>query len=151
MCLLVGVAGAGKTHTKHLLFRWAPPETRNSTPLATRPIQAIRVRASTQGGQLQEIDPDQLDKILADTVAKGGVPLEKKKFIQQLQKRFCCKCNNQITSTGMSAGISPPSDSHGGSASLPSKSTTNKKKSVATAVQLHNLLVLILSKLQRQH
>ena len=47
VCLLVGVAGAGKTHTKHLLFRWTPPEFRNSTPLAVRPVQAIRVRAST--------------------------------------------------------------------------------------------------------
>ena len=43
VCLLIGVAGAGKTHTKHLLFRWAPPESRNSTPLAARPVQAIRV------------------------------------------------------------------------------------------------------------
>ena len=72
--------------TKHL-FRWAPPESRNSTPIATRPVQAIRIRASTQGGQLQEVDRDQLDKILAGTVAKGGVALEKR-FIQQLQKLF---------------------------------------------------------------
>ena len=83
VCLLVGVAGTGKTHTKNLLFGWAPPEFRDSTPLAARPIQAIRVRKSTQGGQLQEVDPDQLDKMLADTVATG-VTLEKR-FIQQLQ------------------------------------------------------------------
>ena len=126
VCLLVGVAGAGKTHTKHLLFRWAPPELRDSTPLAARPIQAIRVRASLQGGQLQEIDLDQLDKILAATVATG-VPLEKRKFIQRLQHLFCCKRNNnQTTSTGMSAGISPPSNSHDSTASLMSKSTTEK-------------------------
>ena len=81
VCLLFGVAGAGKTHTKHLLFRWAPPECRNSTPLAVRPVQAVRVRTSTQGEQLQEVGPDQLDKILADTVAKGGVPLVKKSFL----------------------------------------------------------------------
>ena len=128
VCLLVGVAGAGKTHTKHLLFGWAPPESRNSTPLAARPVQAIRVRASTQGGQLQEIDPDQLDKILADTVAKGGVPLEKRTFIQQLQNLFCTKCTDQTSSTKMSAGITPPSDSHGGSTRLPSKPTTSTKK-----------------------
>ena len=98
------MAGAGKTHTKHLLFRWAPPESRNSTPLAARPIQAIRVRASTQGGQLQEVEPDQLDQILAGTVAKGGVSLERNSSFQSL---FCCKCfYNQTTS----AGISPPSE-----------------------------------------
>ena len=125
VCLLVGVAGAGKTHTKHLLFRWAPPESRNSTPLAARPLQAIRVRTNAQGGQLQKVDPDQLDKILADTVAKGGVRLEKR-FIQQLQQSICCKWNTETTSIGLStlpskdnttsARISPPSDSHGSTA-----------------------------------
>ena len=135
VCLLVGVAGAGKTHTKHLLFRWAPPEFRNSTPLAARPVQAIRVQASTQGGQLQEVGPEELDQILADTVAKGGVPLEKR-FIQQL---FCCKCNNQTTSTGLSTeinlpsenqipstGINPSSSLHSSTTSPSSQSTTNR-------------------------
>ena len=61
VCLLVGVAGAVKIHTKHLLFRWAPPEFRKSTPLAAKPVQAICVQAITQGGQLQEVDPEQLD------------------------------------------------------------------------------------------
>ena len=119
------MAGAGKTHTKHLLFRWAPPELRNSTPLAAKPIQAIRVRASTQGGQLQEVNPEQLDQILAGTVAKGGVPLEKRKFIQRIQQLFCCKCNNRTTSTGMSAGVGSPSHSQVSTASLPSKSINN--------------------------
>ena len=94
VCLLVGVAGAGKTHTKHLLFRWAPPESRSSTPLAARPVQAIRVRASTQGGQLQEVKPDQLDQILACTVAKGGVPLE--------DPIFLC-CTGRTESTGIAS------------------------------------------------
>ena len=94
VCLLVGVAGAGKTHTKHLLFRWDPPKSRNSTPLAARPIQAIRVRASTQGGQLQEVDPEQLDEILACTVAEGAVPLEKTTFL-------CC--TGRTESTGISS------------------------------------------------
>ena len=61
MCLLVGVAEAGKIHTKHLLFGWAPPEFRKSTPFAARPVQAICIQASTQGGQLQEVDPEQPD------------------------------------------------------------------------------------------
>ena len=55
------MAEAGKIHTKHLLFRWAPPEFRKSTPLAGKPVQAIFVQASTQGGQLQEVDSEQLD------------------------------------------------------------------------------------------
>ena len=99
VCLLVGVAGAGKTHTKHLLFRWAPPESRNSTPLAVRPVQAIRVQVSTQSGQLQEVDPDQLDEILASTVAKGGVPLENASFIQKL----CCSRQTESIGIGSSS------------------------------------------------
>ena len=82
-----------------MLFRWAPPEVNNSTLLAAMPVQAIRV--STQDGQLQEVDPDQLDQIIASTVANGGVPLERKSFFPNL---FYCKCN-QTTS----AEICPPS------------------------------------------
>ena len=111
VCLLVGVAGAGKTHTKHLLFRWPPPESRNSTPLAARPVQATRIWASTQGGELQEVTPDQLDKILADTVAKGGVSLERTTFL-------CC------TGRTESPGISSPS---GRLDPVSSKSTSDSK------------------------
>ena len=143
MCLFVGVAGAGKTHTKHLLFGWAPPEIRNSTPLAARPVQAIRVRTSTHGGQqlLEEVDPDQLDKILADALAVGGVPLTKK-FIQRLKQLFFCNWNNQTTSTGMSAEISQPSFSHGSTESLSSQSsqsTTNNDKCCCCCPIAHSL------------
>ena len=107
VCLLVGVAGAGKTHTKHLLFRWAPPESRNSTPLATRPVQAIRVWASTQSGQLQEVDPDELDEILACTVATG-VPLER---VTSFNNCFACFYNcfeTQTTSAEHSSSSKRP-------------------------------------------
>ena len=119
VCLLVGVAGAGKTHVKHLLFRWAPPELRDSTPLATRPVQAIRV--STQGGQLQEVDPDQLGEILANTVAIG-VLLEKRRFFQNL----CCirkTEKKQVKSTGISP-LSKSTHSH----SISENKTTSPRK-----------------------
>ena len=67
--LLVGVAGAGKTHTQHLLLKKEPPESRNSTPLAVEPIRAVLV--SAKSGQLEEVSIDHLDKILAATVATG--------------------------------------------------------------------------------
>ena len=121
-CLLVGVAGAGKTHTKHLLFRWAPPEFRNSTPLAARPVQAIRVRK--EGEQLQEIKPDQLDKMLAGTVAKGGVPLEINPCFQSLAFCKCMCCCNQNTS----AGISPSPRSYGTTERPSSESTSYERK-----------------------
>ena len=87
------MAGAGKTHTKHLLLGWDPPESRNSTSLAVRPVQTIRV--STQDGQLQEITPDGLDVLLAGTVAQG-VCLNK-------NSKLCCytKTKNKATSSGI--------------------------------------------------
>ena len=89
MCLLVGVAGAGKTHTKHLLFKWAPPESRDSTPLAARPVRAVRV-INRKNGQLQEVNFDQLGKTLADAVA-NGVHLNKRTW-------NCCKrCRNTLS------------------------------------------------------
>ena len=101
VCLLVGVAGAGKTHTKHLLFRWAPPEVRGSTPLAVRPVQAIRVRR--EGEQLQEVEPDQLGQMVAGTVAQGGVPLERNSFFQCL-----VACFYKTASAGISAPSQQP-------------------------------------------
>ena len=126
VCLLVGVAGAGKTHTKHLLFGWPPPESRNSTPLAVRPVHAVRVLASTQGGQLQEVDPDQLDQILASAVATG-VPLEKVTFFQDL----CCIRKTEKTRS-KATGITPPSKStqeHSITANQSSETTSHSKRS----------------------
>ena len=117
VCLLVGVAGAGKTHTKHLLFRWDPPECRHSTPIAVRPVRAVRV--STQSGKLQEVDPDQLDEMLAATVA-AGVPLEKMTSVQSL----CCICfdKNQTTSAGISPQFDENRQSHSNAESSPGES-----------------------------
>ena len=96
MCLLVGVAGAGKTHTQHLLLRKKPPESRNSTPMAVKPIRAVLARSNS--GQLQEVSIDHLDKILAATVATG-VPLK--------NKTLCCGCF-RMDSQRASKGISRP-------------------------------------------
>ena len=41
-CLLIlGAAGVGKTHLKHLLLKKDPPEQHNSTGLADTPIRAV--------------------------------------------------------------------------------------------------------------
>ena len=99
VCLLVGVAGAGKTHTQHLLLRKEPPDSRNSTPLAVKPVRAVLVSANS--GQLQEVTIDHLDKILAATVATG---------VSLKNKPLCCGCfgmDSQRTSKGISR---PPLD-----------------------------------------
>lgn len=40
--LIIGAAGAGKTHLLHLLFNEPPPRVRESTSLMERPVQAIQ-------------------------------------------------------------------------------------------------------------
>ena len=100
VCLLVGVAGAGKTHTQHLLLRKEPPKSRNSTPMAVKPIRAVLVSANS--GQLQEVSIDHLDKILAATVATG---------VSLKNRNLSCGCfgmDSQRTSKGISR---PPPNS----------------------------------------
>ena len=77
VCLLIGVAGAGKTHTIHLLLQKDPPKQRNSTALAERPVRAIRISASS--GNLQVVSADDLDNMLANTVAVA-IPSKKRAF-----------------------------------------------------------------------
>ena len=40
-CLILGAAGVGKTHLKHLLLKKDPPGQRVSTGLADNPVRAI--------------------------------------------------------------------------------------------------------------
>ena len=114
VCLLIGVAGAGKTHTKHLLLRRDPPEPRNSTSIAVRPVRAIRV--STQDGHLKEITPDELDAILAGIVARG-VSLKK-------SSKLCCytKTKNRKASSGIKKPRSISIED------LPYRSTSHKER-----------------------
>ena len=69
VCLLTGIAGSGKTHTKHLLLKKKPPKNRTSTDLAERPVRAVIV--SKMGEQFHEVNIDELDKILANEIAAG--------------------------------------------------------------------------------
>ena len=122
VCLLIGVAGTGKTHTIHLLLQKDPPGQRNSTPLVERPVRAVRV--SERGGKLQEVTAEELDEIVADAVA-AGVPLEKK------GEKSCCFCcygieGKQQTTT--STRISQPSHTDGTAESAPNTSSSVSRK-----------------------
>jgi len=99
VCLLTGIAGSGKTHTKHLLFRKDPPKDRTSTPIAVRPVQAVKVCKT--GEQFQEVNIDELDKAVANEIA-AGIHLENRTFL------LCATCfGSQVE--GEVIGISPPS------------------------------------------
>lgn len=50
-CLILGAAGVGKTHFKHLLLKKDPPQQRISTGLADNPVRAISFSLAGVGGQ----------------------------------------------------------------------------------------------------
>ena len=53
-CLILGAAGVGKTHLKHLLLKKDPPEQRVSTGLADNPVRAISFTLAGVGGQEED-------------------------------------------------------------------------------------------------
>ena len=94
VCLLVGAAGAGKTHMKHILLGKKLPKSRTSTPLAEKPVRAVRV--SAQNGKLQEVTPNQLDKRVADSVALGVT--KRTTFFHKILHCDCIDNRNKISS-----------------------------------------------------
>ena len=87
--LLIGAAGAGKTHVKHLIFKKPPPRESVSTPLAERPVRAVRV--ARLGGKTDddwsEIDDEKLDNMLAQAM-NAGVQLSKKGKIVSIARKI---------------------------------------------------------------
>ena len=78
-CLILGAAGVGKTHLKHLLLKKDPPEQRVSTGLAENPVRAISFTLAGVGEQ--EVDDwfvvednRALMSIIGGTI-KGGVSM----------------------------------------------------------------------------
>ena len=75
--LLIGAAGAGKSHFKHLILRLPPPAVRESTPLAEAAIRAISIcRATIGDGDMQWhlVSSEELLRMVADAI-KAGVPV----------------------------------------------------------------------------
>ena len=75
--LLIGAAGAGKSHFKHLILRLPPPAVRESTPLAEAAIRAISIcRATIGDGDMkwQIVSSQESLRMVADAI-KAGVPV----------------------------------------------------------------------------
>ena len=69
--LLIGAAGSGKTHFKHLILDLPPPEIRESTPLAEASVRAISLSRIAVGEESMEwcvITPETLRRMVADGI-----------------------------------------------------------------------------------
>ncbi len=69
--LLVGAAGAGKSHVKQLLLGLPPPDLRQSTPLVESPIRAIsmsRAIVSSTGKVWRVVFSEELDEMIASCI-----------------------------------------------------------------------------------
>ena len=80
-CLILGAAGVGKTHLKHLLLKKDHPKQRVSTGLADNPVRAISFTLAGVGGQEEDdwfvVEDDQaLMSVIGGTI-KGGVSMTK--------------------------------------------------------------------------
>ena len=81
-CLILGAAGVGKTHLKHLLLKKDPPRQRVSTGLADNPVRAISFSLAgvVQVGQEEDdwfvVEDDQaLLRVVGGTIRDGGVSM----------------------------------------------------------------------------
>ena len=76
-CLVLGAAGVGKTHLKHLLLGMVPPALRVSTGLADNPVRAISsslVGVDGDDNWFVIEDDKVLISIIRETI-KGGVSI----------------------------------------------------------------------------
>ena len=81
-CLILGAAGVGKTHLKHLLLKKDPPGQRVSTGVADNPVRAISFSLAgvVQVGQEEHdwfvVEDDQaLLRVVGGTIRDGGVSM----------------------------------------------------------------------------
>ena len=115
VCLLTGIAGSGKTHTKHLLLKKSPPEMRTSTDLVDRPVQAVKLSKNDE--QLIEVNDNEL---VVNEIAAGI-------HLVNTTSHLCAMCFvNQAEDK--SVGISPQSH-------LPSNAHSNPTSRARSAPQ----------------
>ena len=78
-CLILGAAGVGKTHLKHLLLNKDHPKQRVSTGLADNPVRAISFTLAGVGGQEEDdwfvVEDDKALMSVIGATIKGGVSM----------------------------------------------------------------------------
>ena len=78
-CLILGAAGVGKTHLKHLLLKKDHPKQRISTGLADNPVRAISFTLAGVGGLEEDdwfvVEDDQALMSVIGGIIKGGISM----------------------------------------------------------------------------
>ena len=78
-CLILGAAGVGKTHLKHLLLKKDHPKQHVSTGLADNPVRAISFTLAGVGGQEEDdwfvVEDDQVLMSVIGGTIKGGLSM----------------------------------------------------------------------------
>ena len=132
-CLIVGAAGVGKTHLKHLLLQKDPPEQRVSTGLADNPVRAISSTLAGVGGQEEDdlfvIEHDQALISFVGQTVHGGVSMVTSldAVVSTLPKMTI----NNVPSDGTSVGHPDPMP-----ADITKDTTTQQSRTVAIEDEL---------------
>ena len=132
-CLIVGAAGVGKTHLKHLLLQKDPPEQRVSTGLADNPVRAISFTLAGMGGQEEDdwfvVEDDQALMSFVGQTVRGGVSMVTSldAVVSTLPKMTI----NNVPSDGASVGHPDPMP-----ADITMDTTTQQSRTVAVEDEL---------------
>eukprot|EP00731_Ephydatia_muelleri_P004130 Em0002g306a len=113
-CLILGAAGVGKTHLKHLLLKKDPPGQRVSTGLADNPVRAISFSLAGVGGQEEDdwfvVEDDQaLLRVVGGTIRDGGVSMATS--LEEVVSSFP-KMTIHVSSDGAGAVHPDPTPAH---------------------------------------
>ena len=129
-CLILGAAGVGKTHLKHILLKKDPPDKRVSTGLAENPVRAI---SFTLAGVSEQEDDDWLvvedDEALLRMIGatiKGGLSM--------------AKSLTSLVNTLPKMNINVPSDGAGDCYSDPTPASGNTTRTAALEDELIHLI-----------
>ena len=78
-CLIIGAAGVGKTHLKHLLLKKDPPNQRVSTGLADNPARAMSFSwvglGEHEDDWVMVQDDEELLRIIGNTISSDSVSM----------------------------------------------------------------------------
>eukprot|EP00731_Ephydatia_muelleri_P009364 Em0004g1702a len=114
-CLILGAAGVGKTHFKHLFLNMGPPQQRVSTGLADNPVRAISFTLAGVGEQEEDdlfvIENDQsLMGVIGKVITNGDISMAPSlaKMVSSHPKMPKIPSSSHIKQASTSAGVKIP-------------------------------------------